>query len=664
MLRVGLQAACNVSIFRCGRPAQPPSNRYADALLAERFVTAEGWKMLNVKELVTVGAGIEHDQPVVINFIPVAPVLAEIQTQFLTLQGKAGQTAQVFVDAVSRQGGCIAILGWTTAPQLDVVLVQDTRKWPLVLTRHARGDVADAFGLASGGDLGFAILCDAPLSDGPVSLRIALPRCDPVQTVPLVEKVELSLGERGLLPGLLSRQYLQLRSHKVGSLPWCAALDLLPEAAHAPHGCHGFIEGAFGAGHGGVVYGWSLHPEDAVIWLEDAGAAFFPLQDMPRRERRDIGEAFADLAWCGMDAGFIAHMPDIGPTSRVRLRLATPQGVITLAELSGFEVLAPDPLTVAARLFDLDTDDDPRQQRARRVDWPLLAPLITRQQADLVLLDPVLKVFGVPNRRPEVSVIIAQCGDVGLMEHQLMAFARDPGFRAVTELFYVICDPADRKNALRIADLIHRLFGLALTVASTPRRLDTSSARNLASQNAKGQYLLFLDDTVLPLTPSWLEGLLAGFTADAHAGAVGARLLTPEGAITHDGFGFDVPSATGHWIAKDSHVRLPDDMVDGATAEKTSAIDDACFLVCRDVFDSLGGWSTDYLPGLGAGLDLCMALQRKGLRALVCRDVKLIQTSRMPARGEVFDRKAAYLNALRFNDIWAADIDSMLRGDT
>jgi O-antigen biosynthesis protein len=624
----------------------------------------EGQLMSSVSERVAFTKSKRPDQAVVVNLKQTASALSEIQTEFLTLEGKAGQTAQVFVDVVSRQEGCLVLLGWSTAAALDMVLEQDGRTWPLDLNRHTRDDVAKAFGLESGAYLGFAIVCDAPVADRPVSLQIALPRCPHVQTVPLLEKVELSLAERRLLPALMMRQYLRLRRLIAGSPAWHGALDLLPEAVQPPDGCHGFIEGAFGAGHGGVVYGWALHPEDAVIWLEDERLAVFPLEKQSRSERRDIADAFADVAWAGMDAGFMAYLPQIGSGSRVRLRLATSEGLLTLAESTGFEVLAPDPLTVAARLCSVDHDNQPSMESGARVFWPLLAPLITRQQAEYVLLRPGLKVFGVPHSRPEVSVIIPYRGGADLMEHQLLEFARDPDFLAATEIVFVVCDPAARQEAWRIADLVHRLFGLALTVVSVPRRVDAFSARNLAAQHAKGRYLLFLESTVLPLKPCWLKGLLAGFEADAGAGAIGARLLTPEGAITHGGSGFYGPSAPNDWLMRDSHAGLPDTLVGDGIADKTSAISDACFLVRRNLFESLGGWSTAYLPGKGAALDFCMGLRRRGLHAFVQPDVKLIKLEEVRAQSaddRNFSQKAEKLNAMRFNDLWADEIDSMAR---
>jgi hypothetical protein len=623
--------------------------------------------MSSVGERVAFAKPKRLDQAVVVNLLQSAPVLSDIQTEFLTLEGKAGQTAQVFVDVVSRQEGCLAILGWSTTAALDMVLEQDGRTWPLDLNRHTRDDVATAFGLVSGAYLGFSIVCDAPVADRPVSLQIALPRCPHVQTVPLLEKAELSLAERRLLPALMVRQYLQLRKLIAGSPAWHAALDLLPEAVQPPHGCHGFIEGAFGAGHGGVVYGWALHPEDAVIWLEDERLAVFPLQKLSRSERRDIADAFADVAWCGMEAGFMAYLPQIGSGSRLRLRMATSDGVLTLAESTGFEMLAPDPLTVAARLCSVDHDNHPSRERGAQVFWPLLAPLIMRQQAENVLLHPVLKVFGVPHVPPDVSVIIPYRGGVDMMEQQLLEFARDSGFLAATEVIYVVCDPASRQDAWRTADLVHRLFGLALTVASVPRRVDAVSARNLGAQHAKGRYLLFLDGTVLPRAPCWLQILLAGFEADAVAGAIGARLLTPEGAITQGGSGFHGPNAKNDWLMSDSHAGLPDTLLVHDTADKTSAISDACFLVRRDVFDSLGGWSTAYLPGTAAALDFCMGLRRRGLHALVQQDVKLLKlTEACPqcADDPNFARKADRLNAIRFNELWAADIDSLVQTST
>lgn len=148
--------------------------------------------------------------------------------------------------------------------------MQDTQSWPLKVQRHARGDVADALQLSSGDNIGFAVISDAQVATGKLELEIRIPGCRPYRTGPVAEKAALTDIERALLPELLNDALSKLQQEPMGSDAWFQLVETLPEAKKVPPGYHGFLEGIFVSPEGnGVVFGWALHPENAIIWLED-----------------------------------------------------------------------------------------------------------------------------------------------------------------------------------------------------------------------------------------------------------------------------------------------------------------------------------------------------------------------------------------------------------
>jgi len=92
------------------------------------------------------------------------------------------------------------------------------------------------------------------------------------------EKDKLSSTEQGFLPELMGDQLADIRSHEMGSDAWWSLLEDSPEINKVPVGYHGFVEGIFVSPEdNGVIFGWALHPDDAMICLEDEAQNVYPL---------------------------------------------------------------------------------------------------------------------------------------------------------------------------------------------------------------------------------------------------------------------------------------------------------------------------------------------------------------------------------------------------
>ncbi|PZR61507.1 MAG: hypothetical protein DLM71_08580, partial [Chloroflexi bacterium] len=64
--------------------------------------------------------------------------------------------------------------------------------------------------------------------------------------------------------------------------------------------------------------------------------------------------------------------------------------------------------------------------------------------------------------------------------------------------------------------------------------LGFGGACNIGAEMARGEFICFLNSDVV-LTPGWLEALLRTIQSDPHCGAVGAKLVHPEGTLQEAG---------------------------------------------------------------------------------------------------------------------------------
>ena len=90
-----------------------------------------------------------------------------------------------------------------------------------------------------------------------------------------------------------------------------------------------------------------MHAPGALIWIEDERGNVRSLSHAFRRERHDIRDGFPNNPWNDQDPAFVIHLPELSQQSALSIRLATRNGVATLAERSGGEMLACDPRRAA-----------------------------------------------------------------------------------------------------------------------------------------------------------------------------------------------------------------------------------------------------------------------------------------------------------------------------
>jgi GT2 family glycosyltransferase len=164
------------------------------------------------------------------------------------------------------------------------------------------------------------------------------------------------------------------------------------------------------------------------------------------------------------------------------------------------------------------------------------------------------------------------------------------------------------------------LFRILATVTSTRiiryrGAFNWSAINNHAAQRARGEYLLFLNNDTVMITPDAIEQMLA-FAALPDAGAIGARLLYGDGRTQHVGVQLGASGIAAHGFTG----RDPDEMVYFGYPKLTrsvAAVTGACMLVRRDLFDAVGGFDVGQLGVALSDVDFCLKLLMQGRRNIV-----------------------------------------------
>jgi GT2 family glycosyltransferase len=173
---------------------------------------------------------------------------------------------------------------------------------------------------------------------------------------------------------------------------------------------------------------------------------------------------------------------------------------------------------------------------------------------------------------------------------------------------------------------------------------------NIGAEEARGRWLIFLNNDALP-QPGWLEPLLAAMS-DPQVGAVGSRLLFPDGRIQE----------TGALIQPDgTPIQLEKGMpFEQGTMEPLRQVDycsAAALCIRREDFIELGGFDLTWEPAYYEDVDLCMKVRQSGKRVVCATQshvVHLEHATTASTAGALDLRGQPEFNRPKFVERWGA----------
>ena len=141
-----------------------------------------------------------------------------------------------------------------------------------------------------------------------------------------------------------------------------------------------------------------------------------------------------------------------------------------------------------------------------------------------------------------------------------------------------------------------------------------SAINNAAARECASPLLLFLNDDTSVIEPGWLEALVE-LAARPGVGAVGAKLLYPDGRIQHAGVVMGLYDNCGHAFkgldgGSSHYFDFPD------VIRNVSAVTGACLMTRADVFWQVGGFDEVVFAVAFNDIDLCLKIRNQGYQVL------------------------------------------------
>lgn len=143
-----------------------------------------------------------------------------------------------------------------------------------------------------------------------------------------------------------------------------------------------------------------------------------------------------------------------------------------------------------------------------------------------------------------------------------------------------------------------------------PAPFNWSRLNNAAARRSDGELLLFLNNDIRARSDGWLAALVE-HGQRPEVGAVGARLVYPDGSIQHAGLILGMGGVAGHAF-RYCPDWYPAYFGISKVIRNYSAVTGACMLVRRETFDAVGGFDEDLAVAYN-DVDFCLRLRDRGL---------------------------------------------------
>lgn len=239
-----------------------------------------------------------------------------------------------------------------------------------------------------------------------------------------------------------------------------------------------------------------------------------------------------------------------------------------------------------------------------------------------------------PADKPMVSILVPTRDQLGMLQRCVESLIEKTSYPSY-EVLIIDNDSQteEARNYLSAIEAKEAELGGRLRVIRQPGPFNFSAMNNAAARAARGEYLLLLNNDTAALHEDWLDEMMS-HAVRPDVGAVGAKLLFPDGKIQHAGVILGMRGPAEHPFI--SHP--PEDRGYFGRAQLTqdlSAVTGACLLVRKSVFDQVGGLDEAAFKVSYNDIDLCLKVREAGLRVVFTPYALLLHEGSASQKGKV-----------------------------
>ncbi|MGH8439202.1 MAG: glycosyltransferase family 2 protein [Pseudomonas sp.] len=277
--------------------------------------------------------------------------------------------------------------------------------------------------------------------------------------------------------------------------------------------------------------------------------------------------------------------------------------ILRLIEVEGLNGIAhlDEPLVVSNAPTLADTPDE---------RTALLRHLSNRGYSDARLVEQPARHYHIKYNhapQPMVSILIPTRDQLPLLQRcveSLLSKTRYPHFEIL-----LIDNDSQCEQTLAWLDEMASIGGDKLRVLRYPEAFNFSAINNMAAAQARGEYLLLLNNDTAIIREDWLDELL-NHAQRPEVGVVGAKLLSPTGTIQNAGLISGLRGPAGSPFIDqpaDASGYLQRLQVD----QNISAVSASCLMIRAELYQQAGGMDEAFKLSCN-DLDLCLKVANLG----------------------------------------------------
>ena len=229
-----------------------------------------------------------------------------------------------------------------------------------------------------------------------------------------------------------------------------------------------------------------------------------------------------------------------------------------------------------------------------------------------------------------VSILIPTAGKTDVLDRNLKSLWKKAGS---TPYEVVIIDNSKGEGTRTVLEYVEKLRAKGHPIRHFDQRnehFNYSRLNNKAASTCSSSLLLFLNDDTEGISDGWLDAM-AELACRPEVGAVGAKLLYPDGQIQHAGVTMGLAEICGHsfkgGFGDTRHYYDFPDLI-----RNVSAVTAACVMVRAHVFEEVRGFEENMFPVAYNDIDFVYASVKLGIGFFIRRMRSYTITKRFLSR--------------------------------
>jgi len=214
-----------------------------------------------------------------------------------------------------------------------------------------------------------------------------------------------------------------------------------------------------------------------------------------------------------------------------------------------------------------------------------------------------------PAELPKVSLIVPTRDQVGLLRTCIEGLLNNTDY---PDLEIIVVDNQSSDPATLA--YFEELPAQGVTVLPYPQPFNYSAINNYAVGHATGELIGLVNNDIAIIEVSWLKEMVSQLLRP-NVGAVGAKLLWPNGMVQHGGVVIGVNGLAAH-TGNELEQHDPGYLGMNQITRRQSAVTAACLLVRKSTFDAIDGLDERAFPVAFNDVDFSLRIQQLGLHLI------------------------------------------------